>query len=289
MTPIRSLLLHCYYGLHSPWRALVNARRAAQGKAPIFVLCFHRIADDRATEWTQSNQSFVEQIRWIKRHFEMISLEETQRRLATGHNCRPAVSVTFDDGYAENCDVALPLLIEEEIPCTYFVTGQNVLGGVPFAHDLHAGRRLTVNTISQLRTMAEAGIEIGNHSKTHPNFGLIKNEAQLYTEVIEAGQELAAAVGAPVRYFAFPYGYPANLNSKVYRLAKQHGYAGVCSAYGGFNFPGEDTFHIQRIPTDRELIRLKNWLTVDPRKLRAIRRFQVRWDNDRTLALGGVC
>ena len=51
------------------------------------------------------------------------------------------------------------------------------------------------------------------------------------------------------------------------------GYAGVCSAYGGFNFPGDDPFHLQRIHADDDLIRLKNWVTVDPRKLQETRQF----------------
>jgi hypothetical protein len=47
----------------------------------------------------------------------------------------------------------------------------------------------------------------------------------------------------------------------------------VCSAYGGFNFPGDDPFHLQRIAADSVMVRLKNWVTMDPRKLRT-RRFE---------------
>ena len=66
----------------------------------------------------------------------MVSLAEAQRRLASGRNDRPCVSITFDDGYADNCDQALPLLIRERIPCTYFVTTRNVIDGKPFPHDV---------------------------------------------------------------------------------------------------------------------------------------------------------
>ena len=57
------------------------------------------------------------------------------------------------------------------------------------------------------------------------------------------------------------------------RLARECGYEGVCSAYGGYNFPGDDAFHLQRIHADDDMIRLKNWVTVDPRKLKKHRRF----------------
>ena len=85
--------------------------------------------------------------------------------------------------------------------------------------------------------------------------------------MVAAKEELQAALGRPVRYFAFPFGLHANLNPAAFALAKKAGYAGVCSAYGGFNFPGDDPFHLQRIPVDDDMIRLKNWVTMDPRKL----------------------
>ena len=92
--------------------------------------------------------------------FDLISLAEVQRRIA-GRNHRPAVAITFDDGYAINCDLAMPLLIAERIPCTYFVCNDPVLRQIPFAHDQQIGRPLPPNTLKQLRGLAKAGIEIG--------------------------------------------------------------------------------------------------------------------------------
>ena len=68
-----------------------------------------------------------------------------------------------------------------------------------------------------------------------------------------------------MRDFAFPYGQPENMNPAAFHVARKHGYRAVCSAYGGYNYPGDDPFHIQRIYPDN-MLRLKNWLTVDPRK-----------------------
>ena len=67
--------------------------------------------------------------------------------------------------------------------------------------------------------------------------------------------------------FAFPFGQYVNLSSEAFRLAWEAGYEGVCSAYGGYNFPGDDPFHLQRIHVDDDMIRLKNRATVDPRKI----------------------
>jgi hypothetical protein len=69
-------------------------------------------------------------------------------------------------------------------------------------------------------------------------------------------------------------------------MAYDAGYEAVCSAYGGFNFPGDDAFHLQRIHGDADMIRLKNWTTVDPRKKRT-RRYTYE-SPERTGNLAGV-
>jgi peptidoglycan/xylan/chitin deacetylase (PgdA/CDA1 family) len=144
---------------------------------------------------------------------------------------------------------------------------RNVLEEEPFSHDLAMGHRFAPNTVEQLRAMAAAGVEIGAHAYTHADLGTIGNPRLLHYEVATAKEELQAAIGRPVRYFAFPYGQRANLSPAAFRLAREAGYAAVCSAYGGFNFPGDDPFHLQRIAVDDNMIRLKNWVTMDPRKL----------------------
>ncbi len=265
------MLLNLYYHVSQPLRWWNRRRAAARRCVPISVLLYHRVADDRANAWTISNGTFARQIAWLQKHFEMISLEEAQRRIGLGDNRRPAVSITFDDGYSENCRHAVPLLVKERIPCTYFVTVRNVLEGSPFPHDLADGNSFAPNSLDQLRAMAAAGIEIGAHSYTHADLGPLVDPAALHREVVSAREDLQAALGRPVRYFAFPFGKHANLTGEAFALARQAGYEAVCSSYGGFNFPGGDAFHLQRIPPGDDMIHLKNWTTLDPRKLKTPR------------------
>lgn len=267
-------LVGAYYYTTYPLRAWSNAQRRAAGTFPISILFYHRIADDHPNPWTASNRMFACQIEWLSRHFEFISLAEAQRRVRSGRNERPAVAITFDDGYADNCSQALPLLVERRIPCTYFVASQFVLDGQPFPHDVARGQPLQPNTPEQIRYWARQGIEMGAHTRTHADLGPIDELDLLANEVVGSREDLEQITGRPVRYFAFPYGQHKNLNPQVFQLARDWGFAGVCSAYGGFNFPGDDEFHLQRIHVDDDLIRLQNWVTVDPRKLRSIARYE---------------
>jgi peptidoglycan/xylan/chitin deacetylase (PgdA/CDA1 family) len=267
----KQLLLTLYYHATYPVRTWNYWREVSNDHLPAIVLYYHRIADDRADPRTISNAMFVRQVRWLRERFDFISLGDAQQRIRRGYNPQPCISITFDDGYADNCQQAIPWLIKERIPCTYFVTLQNILKEEPFSHDLMLGHRFAPNTLEQLRAMAAAGIEIGAHAYTHTDLGAITDPRLLRYEVVTAKEDLQAALGRSVRYFAFPYGQHTNLNPAAFALAKEAGYAGVCSAYGGFNFPGDDPFHLQRIPVDDDMIRLKNWVTMDPRKLRTKR------------------
>lgn len=278
MTHWKRWLLNLYAGGTYPLRATRIARLAAAGKAPWSVLFYHRVADDRANPWTISTWAFEQQMHWLQKRFEMISLAEGQRRIRSGRNDRPAVTITFDDGYADNVHRALPLLVERGIPCTYFVTTTNVFAGRPFPHDVKLGHPCAPNTPAEIREFAAAGIEIGAHTRTHADLGQVTNPRTLAEELLIGQRELEDITGLPVRYFAFPYGQKTNLGRAAMELART-AYDGVCSAYGGYNFPGDDSFQIQRIGADDELVRLRNWLSLDPRKVRSSRRDR-QWSDE---------
>src|SRR3990167_9574760 len=109
-TPWKHPLIGAYYYATLPGRCWRNAAAARRGQAPVMVLYYHRVADHAPNDWTISNARFRREIDWLQQHFDLVSLEEAQRRIRVG-NTRAAVAITFDDGYAENCEQALPLLI----------------------------------------------------------------------------------------------------------------------------------------------------------------------------------
>ena len=252
-------------------RADAQARRT-QRREPVQVVFYHRVADTHANPWTIGCDAFKRQVDWLADRFDVVSLAEGQRRVASGENERPAVVITFDDGYAENCDFALPLLLDRQLPFVYFVTSGNTESGEPFPHDAALGNPLRPNSAAEIRALADSGIEVGAHTRTHVDLATV-GEKRLFDEIVGSKLDLEKMTGKPVRYFAFPYGQHANMTSAGFRIAFEAGFAGVCSAYGGYNFPGGDAFHLERFHGDPELARTKSWLSVDRRKLRAITPF----------------
>jgi len=251
-----------------PHRAWCMRGRMANQTAPMNVLFYHRVSNRHANDWTISVRQFRRHVEHCRRHLEPVDLAEVQQRVRAGKNPRPTFTFTFDDGYAENMDHAIPLLLEHSVPTTYFVTTRNVLDGSPFPHDVDCGRPLPVNTVNHVREMSDAGIEIGLHTRTHPDFANLNDPDRVREEIHGGKQELEDMIGRRVRFFAVPYGLPKQLTRLVFETSREAGLQGVCSAYGGYNIPGGDDYHLRRFHGDPEYGRLMNWLSLDPSKLR---------------------
>jgi peptidoglycan/xylan/chitin deacetylase (PgdA/CDA1 family) len=67
-------------------------------------------------------RSFIEQIAYLRRHFDVVPLREAMDRLREGRVRRPTVVLTFDDGYENNQDLAWPVLRQAGVPATIFLT-----------------------------------------------------------------------------------------------------------------------------------------------------------------------
>lgn len=79
-------------------------------------------------------ESFDAQMRFFSRHFVVLPLLEAARLLKQGKLPRRACCITFDDGYADNLTVALPILQRYRLPATVFVA-TGYLGGQTMFND----------------------------------------------------------------------------------------------------------------------------------------------------------
>lgn len=103
------------------------------------ILCYHSVRDSqRPTRgWLGPNRSvsaerFEKQIRWLVENVDVVSLGELLESRARTRSIRAAI--TFDDGYFDNLDVALPILRRYKVPTTWFVATRFVddPGAVPW-------------------------------------------------------------------------------------------------------------------------------------------------------------
>lgn len=269
----KKMLLASYYAASQPVRYAIRRRLQSHRQLPSAVLFYHRVADTSPTPWTISNRDFAKHIHYLKRHFEVVSLATLQARMNEPSGEKMMVALTFDDGYAENFDRAVPLLLKEGIPFTYFVSSDYILTQTPFPHDTKLGLNLRPNTPEQIRFLADHGVTIGGHTRSHANMGQLTATDQIRDEILGDIRVLEALIGSSVEYFAFPYGDVSHMTQAALDILRQAKLKGMCSAYGEFNRPGGEPWHIRRIHGDPGTLRLKNWLTLDPRKLRRRKQF----------------
>jgi len=113
-------------------RHLLGLRSPAGPRGRLTILIFHRVrpATDSIFEDEPDAQSFEQIMRWVKEWFNVLALPEAAERLQRGTLPARALAITFDDGYADNEAVALPILRHLGLPATFFVATGFIGGGV---------------------------------------------------------------------------------------------------------------------------------------------------------------
>jgi peptidoglycan/xylan/chitin deacetylase (PgdA/CDA1 family) len=90
---------------------------------PVVVLIYHRVTvlptDPHLL--AVSPENFRTQMRFLKENCKIVRFEDDWSELR-----EQAVAVTFDDGYADNIQEALPILEESGIPATFFISTGNI-------------------------------------------------------------------------------------------------------------------------------------------------------------------
>jgi glycosyltransferase involved in cell wall biosynthesis/peptidoglycan/xylan/chitin deacetylase (PgdA/CDA1 family) len=173
------------------------------------VLLYHHVGPPRPeiAPWLSlSPESFERQVRWLSRRgYVGIRPADWLKwcREGTGLPQKP-VLLTFDDGYADTADYALPILEQCGFGSAVFV----VTGSIGRTNTWDKPRNngsAKIMTEKQIQHWATRGVEFGSHSKTHRDLTTL-NQAELQDEIFGSGNDLAQVLGGRVISFAYPYG-----------------------------------------------------------------------------------
>jgi peptidoglycan/xylan/chitin deacetylase (PgdA/CDA1 family) len=114
-------------------RLAVVAHRLPGRRPRAVVLVYHRVGERRLDPWRLmvDPEIFAGQIETLARDWSPLSLAELVEGFGRRRLPERAVAVTFDDGYADNLEVAAPVLLEYGIPATLFVATDLIDSGGP--------------------------------------------------------------------------------------------------------------------------------------------------------------
>jgi peptidoglycan/xylan/chitin deacetylase (PgdA/CDA1 family) len=175
------------------------------------VLLFHSVVPDgEQMPNSVSASSFRKQMQWLKSVANPVRLTQsgqwTQWR-ADALN----VHVTFDDGFLNTIEFALPVLREFDIPATFFVLSDALAGRRPDFLARYHGRVshpkwLELMTPKDARALLDHGMAVQSHSTAHDDFRRL-SPAQAVADAVDSQQRLEDQLGARINAFAFPWGY----------------------------------------------------------------------------------
>ncbi|MCB1947493.1 polysaccharide deacetylase family protein [Nitrosomonas sp.] len=152
-----------------------------------------------------------------------------------------ALVITFDDGLACNHDNALPILQEFDFTASIFVVTGKIGGHNDFSRPYGFSRRRML-TATEIRSLTEAGIDIGSHTVSHLMLG--KTEIQTaINEIRNSKAILEDILGQKVSHFAYPFG---SWNPDIRDAVMSAGYAGACSTMPWQNRLDTDPYLLRR-------------------------------------------
>ena len=211
------------------------------------IVLFHRVNDAYPTDpLTSTTGEFEQFVRFFGRFFDVVSLTNVLDRLESGKDLRARLAITFDDGYRGNATIAAPILERHGQRACFFVTTDWIGGDhVPW-WDAEKNIRTEWMTWDQVRALRKAGHDIGSHTKSHPDLGVIPPD-QALPEIKGGSEQLDAELGEHSGLFAYPFGARKNMSAANQALVNQLDLRCCLSAYGGTVRPGDDPLRLKRI------------------------------------------
>jgi len=191
----------------------------------VLVLCLHAVSERWPADLSTTPERLEAQLRLLvdrgyrgATFFEAVSAPPAPKTLA----------VTFDDAYLSVLALGLPILSALGLPGTVFVPTDFPARGAPMAwpgidHWLGGPHEAELTPLdwAQLEALADAGWEVGSHTRSHPRLPTL-DDSSLASELQESRRECEARLNRPCRSLAYPYGA---VDARVAAAAGAAGYA----------------------------------------------------------------
>jgi peptidoglycan/xylan/chitin deacetylase (PgdA/CDA1 family)/glycosyltransferase involved in cell wall biosynthesis len=173
--------------------------------------------------------------------YVLVGAAEVVRYLVGGAGLpRRPLLLTFDDAYKSLARTALPVL--DGAPIVTFAVSAR-LGGTNDWDRARGARSLHLLDAEGLRELAATGVEVGAHSRTHPDLTRLSDD-EMEAEIAGSRDDLAGIGLPPPRLFAYPYGAE---NERVRNAVRHAGFVAAFTSTPGRVRPGQDPYQLPRI------------------------------------------
>ena len=225
---------------------------AERGGPSVCILVYHRVAwvdfqDPHLDNWNVRPDLFDRQIASLARDVDVIALTDVPARLQAverGESAKPAVCLTFDDGFANFHSEVLPVLRRYHVPATLFAVTKFIDSDRPMPFDRWSCRHADRVPASAWRPIswkeidecaASGLVRIGSHSHQH-RIGATCTRDDLRAEAQHSREILRIHLGDEhSTCFSYPYGSsrPPLVPPAYVEAVEEAGYSlAVCTDMG---------------------------------------------------------
>ena len=224
--------------------------------APIPILTYHQIAPTPAKgtpfrSLCVAPADFSRHMHLLKRlGYQGLSMRALMPYLR-GEKTGKVIGITFDDGYHNNLEHALPVLQKLGFSSTCYVVSQRV--GQTNIWDLEVGiPQVPLMNADELRQWVAGGQEVGAHTRHHvhlPQLDALAAE----DEIAGCKEDLEAIVGEPVNHFCYPYG---DYDTTNLAMVQRCGFETATTTHRGRTYAEANLLELRRVSVVRRTSRV---------------------------------
>lgn len=216
-------------------------------RSKMTIVAFHRVNDLLPLDGlTCSSSKFEAFCRFFQKYFRVLSLADQVAGCRSGRDMGGTLSITFDDGYLDNVEVAAPILRHLGLPATFFVTTGFISSQSIAPWDTALPRNPGWMNWDHVRTLVKQGFDVGSHTDTHIDMGALDPQA-IRADLATSKRKLLEELGITAELFAYPFGGREHMSPAARQLVREAGFICCASCYGGVNSPAADPYALNRI------------------------------------------
>ncbi len=201
------------------------------------IVMYHRIdGQAKLSKLSVSPESFKRQMQFLKRHrYNVVKLDDLPDLIKKGDVPYKTIAITFDDGYENNYTEAYPVLKEQNIPATIFISPALIGKEDYLGWD-------------QVIELSESGlVSIGSHTMTH---AWLPGKAiqNLDIEIADSKRAIESHLRKEIDSFSYPLG---RFDKYVRKKVMDVGYKIAVATNPGKDYPKHDIFAMKRVRISR--------------------------------------
>ena len=201
------------------------------------ILTYHNFSNNGSDQWTITPSLFESDMKWlVEQGYKGVSLKDFYEDIEQ----EKVFVLTFDDGYRDFFDVAMPILDKLNFKATIFIVS-GLIGFISCWRT--ADLQPPLLNWDEIRNIANAGYEIGSHGVYHSDLFRLSRE-KLDQEIIESRKLIEGKLGVPVVSFSYSWN---RCNDEIVSIVREarYKYAVIHGRKSRTDFKG-DRFRLRR-------------------------------------------